>query len=203
MSILLGFVAEHRATLAADSRGHAIADGAPMLATKLMPLPVAGCVAAFRGSYGVGLQALFHLLIAGASDFDGLAAAAPHAIMAAQRYFAEPGTRELELVIVGHSPQCCRFIGVVYKTDAAGAVARVELLGAQPGEVGVLHAPWEAAEPPPCLPDSDANLLRLARLQVAAWRAARSLPVGGELVRAELVRVDGRTAVEVRTLGTL
>lgn len=203
MTIISLHVASTRAVIAVDGVGQRHAGREQFALAKLLPLPHAGVVLAARGAYRVFLGCAFRYLAIGLPlSFDVVADTAPAVIASAAAEFPHDAAEHtLELFAVGYSDRYGRFAGGIWKSDERGAIVQTESLGTAPGEVGTTFAPWECAEPPPCVPDTDDNIMRLARLQVSAWRSLRSLPVGGPLVRAELTRVDGRTAFEVRTLG--
>lgn len=200
MSIVQLLAAPERARVAVDSAGTRLAGGA-FVGVKLLVLPP-DMVLACRGNFDTHLRLGWSLLAAGLPlSFDGTSEALPDLIAGVQPGL--PGSPESETYLLGWSERAGRFQAAVFVVDADGRISRTERLGDAPGEISASFAPWECATAPPCQPTDDASCLRLGRMQAATWRANRSMAVGGPLVRAELVRVDGRTRVEVATLGEL
>lgn len=204
MSVVSLYVEPRRALVAVDTLGHR--QGArPFACSKLMPLPHASCVLAGRGAYRSFLGVTHRYLAAGAAflDSDIITDTAPGMIAAVADDFPEDVVHALELFAVGYSAKAGRLAAAIWKTDGTGAIVQTETLGTQPGEVATTFAPWEDPQPPPVAPDSPEHCLRLARMQVAAWRSLRALPVGGQLLCAELTRTGQHTSITTSCLGDL
>lgn len=206
MSIICVYVEPLRAVVAVDTIGHRHEGARQFAASKLLVLSHAGVVLAGRGSYRAFLGVAFRYLASGSTflDFDLVVGAAPAAIASAAAEFgADVALSALEVFAIGHSARAGRMAGAIWKCNEAGQIVQTETLGTQPGEVATTFAPWEDPQPPPVAPDSPEHCLRLARMQVAAWRSLRALPVGGQLLCAELTRTGQHTSITTSCLGDL
>jgi len=208
MTLLNVHVQADRAMVMVDTTGYLADDPADagFQCSKILPLVHADTVFAARGQVALMWSAWSQFFLARDTHFDAIATAmlgmlksmvletqrtAPHILQAG----AFRGTSSvLELVVVGRSREAGGKLQAKHWTvDSKG-----EIQG--PVEIEGSVAPLaDEASRPAALPDSLADWVKLARVQVADWRRIMpGTPIGGSLLVAELS--DG---LHVRNLGRI
>lgn len=186
MSLIQCWIEDDRARVAVDTRanpGGAFSDSDEM--SKLIPLPHAGVVVAFRGSMLGFFNLLAQLLLTqGNGGFDEISSALSRRVSDAHSRWPEglpPEAGKFEFWMVGYSAQVARMACMVSAVSLAhGTSDAVEIKSNAP------HAPGFKLIPN--LGD-DAGMHELARRQVEWMREHSSAEAtGGRLLIAEITR---------------
>jgi hypothetical protein len=192
MSLVQVWLENDRARVAVDTLytmpGVGMAEG-----SKLLPLPHAGTVFAYRGAFGAFALVFAYLYVAQTDSFDSIIAGVPNCVLQAKaNLHPDAAAWEFELHVVGYSDELQRFSSMLFLVDLKAGTAEAKPLNG-PCRVG------PAINPVPEL-NNDAAMFEVARAQVAWMRDNEpELATGGRLLIAELTRA----AITVKQAGQI
>jgi len=182
MSLLNAWIAPDAAVVAVDTVGQA-ADGSPLPASKLLPIPHLGAVIAIRGQLALLTWLAVRANSAGFATFNNLLNTIPNMLAKAaidgQLNVLAGSMEKHTLLVAGWSDRQGRMIGrqLVKRGDMTASIER---------DVDRHISPWHASMEG--LPIEPGGLEQLARGQALFMRTAFDAHCGGKLTIARLTR---------------
>lgn len=187
MSILNVFVTPEAGLIGVDTEA-TMPDGSVFEFGKMIAVPAAGAVVAFRGK-GIVLMAAAPSIFCHAGSLEQMAEGMPGLINQAidycrKHYQAPEEYFSLELVVVGYSEVQGRVVGHLFRREAGSEEIRVDLIHS------AFRAPfWSEEDMPPGLAADRAGMMATARQQGRLARErAPEFAAGGRFLIAEVRR---------------